>query len=86
MWESWGPEIGWGQWHIGDSRYDARVGNALYLDEGQYHGKVPVEIRDKETGVIYQRTGDMKVVGNFTPIWVNFKGKKVLLHLLINPL
>jgi hypothetical protein len=36
-----------------------------------------VEIRDRVTGEILKRTGDVKIIGNFSPIWVNVHGRKL---------
>jgi hypothetical protein len=63
----------WGPWDEG-IRYDVRIGEVLWYDQDQYHGRVPVEIRDRETGVVLKRAGDVKVIGNFSPIWVSIHG------------
>jgi hypothetical protein len=73
----------WGPWDEG-IRYDVRVGyDVLWYDQGQYHGRVPVEIRDRETGVVRRRVGDVKVIGNFSPIWVSLHGIKFQLTELL---
>lgn len=69
---------GFSQWYEGTgSRYEARIGEVLWLDQGQYHGRAPVEIRDRVTGEILSRTGDVKIIGNFSPTWVNVFGRKL---------
>lgn len=73
----------WGRWYEG-VRYDVRVGHdVLWYDQGQYHGRVPVEIRDRESGVVLSRVGDVKVIGNFSPIWVSVKGLRFQLTELL---
>lgn len=66
--------IEWGLWDEG-IRYDVRVAdNMLWYDQGQYHGRVSVQVRDRKTNTIYARIGDVKVIGNFSPIWVSILG------------
>jgi hypothetical protein len=77
-----GPPLGDMPWHEGE-RYSVRVGDVYWLDQGQYHGVADVEIRDNVTGDIFQRRGDVKIIGNFSPIWVNFKGNKILIEELV---
>lgn len=67
-----------GPWDEG-VRYDVRMGDALWYDQDQYHGRVPVEIRDRVTGQIYKRVGEVKVIGNFSPVWVSIKGIRLQL-------
>jgi len=66
----------WSQWHPGE-RYDVRLGEVLFYDEGGYHTRIEVEILDKATGKTHFRVGDGRQIGNFHPIWINWKGKKV---------
>lgn len=74
----------YGNWHQGvGTRYEARVGEALWYDQGEYHGRVPVEIRDRTTGEVLQRVGDVRRIGNFAPITVSLLGEKVLLDDLL---
>lgn len=63
-------------WYEGE-RFDMRMGNALFYDEGGYHTRVPVEVRDRVTGKLYSRVGDWRQIGNFHPVWINWKGKKI---------
>lgn len=65
--------MNWGHWDEG-IRYDVRVGDVLWYDQDQYHGRAPVEIRDRETGVVKSRVGDVRIVGNFSPIFVSVLG------------
>lgn len=71
-----------GQWHEGE-RYKIRVGDVLYYDQGQYHGRAPVEILDKVDNVIHKRVGDVRIIGNFSPIWVSWKGKRIQIEVLL---
>lgn len=69
---------GFGQWYQGTgSRYEVRIGDVLWIDRDQYHGRAPVEIRDRVTGEVLKRTGDVKIIGNFSPTWVNVFGHKL---------
>lgn len=69
-----------GPWHGGvGKRFDARVGDVLWYDQGQYHGRAPVEIRDRITGEVLSRTGDVRIIGNFSTVEVSLLGMKVLL-------
>ncbi len=34
--------------------------------------------------LIHQRTGDAQMIGNFSPIWVNWKGKKIMIEELLD--
>lgn len=69
-----------GQWQQGSgARYEARVGEALWYDQGQYHGRAPVEIRDRTTSEVLSRVGDVRIIGNFSPIFVNLLGHRVQL-------
>jgi hypothetical protein len=65
----------WGRWEEG-FRYEARMdyGNLLWHDQGQYHGRMPVQIRDRMTGKVFDRIGDVKIIGNFSPIFVTIMG------------
>jgi hypothetical protein len=65
----------------GGVRYDVALGNAL-KDDG-YHTQVPVWIRDSTTNDIIYRVGEGKQIGNFHPVWVNFKGKKITVEKLL---
>ena len=69
-------------WHEGE-RYDISVGDARWYDQGQYHGRAPVWIRDRKTGIIVKRVGDVRIIGNFSPIWVNWKGKSIQIEELL---
>lgn len=72
--------MAFGNWQDGTGkRYEVRVGDVLWYDQGQYHGRAPVEIRDRVTQEVIHRTGDVRIIGNFSPIEVNLAGMKVLL-------
>lgn len=69
-------------WHEGE-RYDICLGDALFYDQGGYHTRVPVWIRDNKTGEIVKRVGDGRQIGNFHPIWVNWHGKQIQVEELL---
>lgn len=70
----------WGNWSQG-VQYDVRTdhGNLLWYDQGQYHGRIPVQIKDNVTGEVWSRIGDVRVIGNWSPIWVSFNGLQLQL-------
>jgi hypothetical protein len=78
-----GPPLGDTPWIQGE-RYSVRVGEVYWLDQGQYHGVADVEIRDNVTEETFARRGDVKLIGNFSPIWVNFRGNKILIEQLVS--
>lgn len=69
----------WGQWHQGEI-YDVRVGEVLWYNQEESRGRAEVQIRDKVSGLIFDRVGEVKIVGNFSPTWVNFRGNRLQLE------
>jgi hypothetical protein len=63
-------------WQKGE-RYDILMGDGLYYDQTGHHSRIPVWIRDNATGVIVKRVGDGRQMGNWHPVTINWKGKKV---------
>ncbi len=65
----------WGPWDEGP-RYSTRMdhGNLLWYDQGQYHGRIPVQIKDNATGQVLERVGDVKLIGNYSPVFVSLHG------------
>ena len=63
---------GWGEWHEGNA-FDVRLGAVHNYDQGGYHTRVEVQIREHKTGVTHFRVGDGKQIGNFHPIWVRVR-------------
>jgi hypothetical protein len=70
------------RWHEG-YRYDIAVGNDL-RDLSEYRSLVSVAIRDKKTGKIEYRSGDARMMGNFSPIWVKWKGESIQIEQLLD--
>lgn len=68
-----GWKMGWGQWHDG-YRYAIRVGEMEW--SGNYRGRSPVMVADRQTGGLIVRMGDVRIIGNFSPIWITVKGKR----------
>ena len=66
-------------------RYDISIANnMLYTNNTGSRAKVTIFIRDKQDGnKIHQRTGYVRMIGNFSPIWINWKGKEVMLEKLL---
>lgn len=71
-------------WHNG-IRYDVSVSNDLrYTNSGWTRGKITVHIRDKFNGnKISKRIGDWMMIGNFAPIWINWKGERIIIEDLL---
>lgn len=71
-------------WYDEGGRYAIGIAdNLLYTNADWTRGKVTVFIRDKIDGKIHQRTGDAQMIGNFSPIFINWKGKKVQVEQLL---
>jgi hypothetical protein len=68
-------------WHHGE-KYDICMGDSLFYDQGGYHTRVPVWIKDNYTGKIILRIGDGKQIGNFHPVWVKINGKEITVEKL----
>ena len=54
------------------------------LDQACNHTRLEIQITDEDTGKKHIRIGDGRQIGNFHPIWVNWKGKRQQLERLIN--
>lgn len=79
-----GPLKGWGHWEDGWGRYDIRLhDDVFWLDQAQYHGRVDVQIWDRAEGKLSQRVGDVRLIGNFSPTWVRWKGERIQLTELL---
>lgn len=74
--------MAFGDWHIG-VRYDVRVEHPS-KDTYPNDFKCKVEVKDRRTGRITKHAGGGKYVGNFSPIWVEWKGKKVQISELVD--
>ena len=70
-------------YHDKGGHYEIELGRTYNYDQGGYHTRTEVKIRDKRTGKIVKRIGDGKQIGNFHPIWVNWKGKKIQVEKLL---
>lgn len=69
------------KWHDSDKRYKVAITNTKYISE--YKSKSNVYIYDKKTGKTIKRVGYGEQMGNFHPIWVSLKGKKIQLTELL---
>lgn len=70
--------MNWGRWHTGEL-LDIRIGQSIPLSE--YRFRIPVQIREGDK--ISDRVGIGKLIGNFSPIWINWKGKNLQLTELL---
>ena len=65
-----------GEWHEGyEGGYDVRVEHSPY-DSYPNNFIALVQVRDKATGEVYTRVGHGKFIGNFSPIWISWKGER----------
>jgi len=71
-------------WHNNGGKYSIKTGDIRQLDQGGYKYRVNVWVKDNKTGKIEKRIGDGRSMGNFTPIWINWKGKSVQIEQLLN--
>ena len=79
-----GPKKGWGRWVDGWGRYDIRLHDqVIWLDRNQYHGRVDVQVWDRRFGKLHDRVGDVRLIGNFSPTWINFKGERTQIDQLL---
>ncbi len=69
-------------WEEG-KKYDVCIGYIHWYDRGMYHGRAPIWIKDKKTGKIVKRVGDVRMIGNFSPIWIAWNGKSISLANLL---
>ena len=67
------PETAWGAWHEGMNCAIRVQHNTNDTYPRDFY--VAVQIMDFD-GHIHTRRGHGKFIGNFAPIWVNWKGKK----------
>jgi len=67
--------------HTGET-YDIELGQIYTIDKAGNHTRVDVKIRDK-AGKIHNRVGDGRQIGNFHPVWVNWKGEKITVEELL---
>ena len=70
---------GGARWHAGE-RYMVAIGKVSQLSENRT--KVDVFIRSPNGNVSY-RVGDGRQMGNFHPIWVSFRGKRITVEELL---
>lgn len=77
-------KMSYGQWHDYGGRYRIRLGRSLNYDQGGYHTRVPVQIMDTRTGKVEERVGDGRQIGNFHPVWINWRGKKIQVEKLLD--
>jgi hypothetical protein len=63
--------------------FDIELGKRYNYDQGGYHTWNEVLITERSTGKTFKRIGDGRQIGNFHPIWVNWKGEKITLEELL---
>jgi hypothetical protein len=73
--------IGWGPWHEGTT-LDVRVWH-----DGKDHYpndfSCKVEVRERDTQKVTKHRGRGKFIGNFSPIWITYKGREVQIEQLL---
>lgn len=80
-------------WKDKGGTYEAAVLDDLkYLNQEQTRARCTVLIRERghpthfshlPPGKAVKRIGDCRMMGNFSPIWVNWKGKSIQLEKLL---
>jgi len=69
--------------HDKEGHYAIKLDNFYHLDQAGNHTTCRVYIKDKLTNKVYKRTGDGRQIGNFHPIWINWKGNKIQIESLL---
>jgi len=67
--------------HVGP-RYSIKLGQFYYLNKEGSRTKGNVYIKD-EKNIVYKRVGNGQQIGNFHPIWINFKGENIQIEELL---
>jgi hypothetical protein len=80
-------------WETRGGIYEVVVKNDIkYLNQEQSRATCTVLIRERAhptqftqvpQGKIMKRVGDIRMMGNFSPIWINWKGKSIQLEKLL---
>jgi hypothetical protein len=60
----------------------AALGKTFNLDQAGNHTRSEVFITDNQ-GKVHKRVGDGRQIGNFHPIFINWKGKKTTVEELL---
>lgn len=58
-------------------RYKITIYDTVNLDQAGYHTRSKVIIFDNKLGQTFTRMGDGHQIGNFHPIYVNWRGSKI---------
>lgn len=58
-------------------RYKITIYDTVNLDQAGYHTRSKVTIFDNKLGQTFTRMGDGHQIGNFHPIYVNWRGSKI---------
>ena len=80
--DNWRKFNNFGQWHKKWGIYSVRIAYDGY-DNYPNNFIARVQIRNDSTGVTKERKGNGKFIGNFSPIWVNWKGNSIQLEELL---
>jgi hypothetical protein len=71
----------WGEWYEGEA-VDVRIEHTG-VDNYPNDFLCKVQVRNRATGEVTDYTGRGSFVGNFSPIWIPWKGKKTQLEELL---
>ena len=72
-------------WQDKGGRFEAAVMPGIkWLNQEQSRARVIVWIRERKLpGTAVKRVGDCRMMGNFSPIWINWGGKSIQLERLL---
>jgi hypothetical protein len=69
-------KLTWGQWHEGNA-LDVRVSHGPEADTYPDDFSCQVQVRDRATQKVSTHRARGSFIGNFSPIWIRYKGKRV---------
>jgi hypothetical protein len=81
---TWSEKLAKLPWKDKGGKYEVAIIAVDYLNQENSRFRCTVYIRErKERGKVEKRVGDGRLIGNFSPIWVNWKGKSIQLEKLL---
>jgi len=81
---TWSEKLAKFPWQDKGGKYEVAVVAVDYLNQDGSRFRCNVYIRErKERGKVEKRVGDGRLIGNFSPIWVNWRGKSIQLEKLL---
>jgi hypothetical protein len=72
------------EWTDKGGTYEIALGKPKYLNQDQSRFRIMVYIRRRmPKSPTIERVGDGRLIGNFSPIWVNWDGAKVQIEKIL---